>query len=273
MKRYKEWIKNNIRAKKFSTYIFGPFYKPNHKVVEMEITYACNLKCFNCNRSCRQAPSEDKISVGQIKKFIQESIDADRQWNVIKLMGGEPALHPNIFHIVDLLLAYKERYSPNTIIKIVSNKYGEHVNSILSKIPNKVVIKNLSKQSPLNSDFYAFNIAPIDSGANAAVDFGNGCNDTSLCGIGFTPYGFYPCAVGGGIDRIFGFNIGRKKLPSTNDLMVDQLRTLCPLCGAFGRSWAHVGVIMAEAGKDMMSKTWKKAYKRYKDKKPLLTLY
>lgn len=26
------------------------------------------------------------------------------------------------------------------------------------------------------------------------------------CGMGVTPYGYYPCAVAGGIDRIFGFN-------------------------------------------------------------------
>jgi len=49
--------------------------------------------------------------------------------------------------------------------------------------------------------------------------------------------------------------------------MLDQLKILCKYCGHFKR----FNNVIKE--KEEISFTWKKAYKKYKEKKPTLILY
>jgi len=77
------------------------------------------------------------------------------------------------------------------------------------------------------------------------------------CGMGVTPYSYYPCAVAGGIDRIFGFNLGRKTLSSDDD-MKDLLEHFCSFCGHFKCVSTDEPVT-----EPVMSPTWHEAYARY----------
>ena len=253
-----------IRVQKPITKLFGPEYTRSREFIEIDITYRCNLKCINCNRSCRQAPSNEQMTVEQIQNFIKESIDNNVKWERIRVMGGEPTLHPNIFEILNLLLEYKKGYSPDTCIELVTNGFGKIVNDILSKVPKEIEIENSSKESKVQL-FDPFNMAPKDSIVYKYADYSNGCQVISVDGIGLTPYGYYPCAVAGGIDRIFGFDIGRKKLPSAGDSMTDQLEVFCKLCGHFRAA--------KRTNRELMSPTWKIAYENYKKRKQKLSLY
>jgi hypothetical protein len=253
-----------IRVQKPVTKLFRPEYTRSRKYIEIDITYRCNLKCINCNRSCRQAPTNEQMTVEQIQKFIKESIDNNVNWERIRVMGGEPTLHPNVIEILNLLLEYKKKYSPDTCIELDTNGFGKIVNDVLSKVPKEIEIENTSKKSELQL-FYLFNMAPKDSIRYNYADYSSGCQVISVDGFGLTPYGYYPCAAAGGIDRIFGFDIGRKKLPSYEDSMTDQLQTFCKLCGRF-----HAG---KRTNSELMSPTWKIAYENYKKRKPKLSLY
>jgi len=75
------------------------------------------------------------------------------------------------------------------------------------------------------------------------------------CGLGLTPSGYYMCAIAGGIDRIYGYNLGRKKLPEESDLLSDQMSAFCRLCGHFGFQWP--------TRRSRQSKTWRMAYGRF----------
>jgi len=89
---------------------------------------------------------------------------------------------------------------------------------------------------------------------------------TSSCGTGLTPYGYYLCPIaGGGIDRVFGLDVGRKELPSAGDQMDDQRVLLCRLCGHFKERAAH--------NTDYCSPTWKNAYRAFARSRPNLTRY
>jgi len=90
--------------------------------------------------------------------------------------------------------------------------------------------------------------------------------------MGFNLYGFYPCVAGANIDRVLGFNIGRKKLPTLNDSMVDQIQTLCKYCGHF-MYFFSCEPEMITTTKEIMSPSWKKAYENYKITKPFLSQY
>ena len=76
-----------------------------------------------------------------------------------------------------------------------------------------VHVNNTAKVTNVQPEFQTFNVAPIDLEGYQGANFSNGCMITQICGIGVTPYGYYPCAVAGAIDRTFGLNLGRKTLP------------------------------------------------------------
>jgi len=206
------------------------------------------------------------MSVGQIRKFIKETIDNNIKWEKIRLLGGEPTLHPDIFKILDLLLEYKHSHSLNTCIEIVTNGYGKKQKDILLKVPKEVKISDTSKKSEVQEKFFAFNIAPRDLIYYKFADYSIGCRAISVCGMGLTPFGYYPCPLAGGIDRVFGFDIGRKKMPSLDDSMVDQLEISCQYCGRFRGMGGWVK-------EEIVSPTWADAYNRYRIKKPALSLY
>ena len=253
-----------IRVQVPCTKLLGPKYARSRSSIEIDITYRCNLSCPNCNRSCGQAPSNEQMTIEQIQKFIGESTECDIKWKSIRILGGEPTLHPDIIRILHLLQEYVERCSPDTSIHLVTNGFGKKVVSVLSQVPPIVKIENSAKESS-KQFFHPFNIAPIDRIEFRFSDYSNGCEQIYKWGIGLTPYGYYPCALAGGIDRIFGFDLGKKRLPHPDDSMVDQLQVFCKLCGMFryaNHTW-----------QSMMSPAWEKAYAEYKKKKMCLSLY
>ena len=189
-----------------------------------------------------------------------------REWERIRIVGGEPTLHKDISKILDVLLKYKNIHSPNTIIELTTNGFGNKVNAVLSQIPKQIEIRNTHKKSPIQS-FTLFNTALKDHIMHKFVDYSNACWVTSHCGIGLTPYGYYPCAVAGGIDRILGFNCGRKKLPPPDDSMADLLKVFCKYCGHFRDAFSQ------HSDQEVISRAWKRAYEEYKKRKPNLTPY
>jgi len=262
----------------YITIIFIRYLKENKKIawetnkrrVEIEITSFCNLSCINCDRSIRQAPTNELMSVKQIEKFINESIDLKWNWKNIRILGGEPTLHPQLFEILKVLKKYKEFY-PRSNIQIVTNGFGKKVNEILRKLPLWLNIENTAKKSSRQT-FGSYNVAPIDLDKYKNSDFTRACNVTEACGVGLTRYGYYICGAGASLDRVFGFDIGIKKLSLLEDSRLKkQRRILCEYCGHYkdknmkkGRDWIS---------EEKMSPSWIKAYRKYKKEKPKLSLY
>ena len=238
------------------TRLLGPLWRRARKLAEIDITYSCNLHCFNCDRSCEQDPSNDLMSIGQVRQFLEESRTAGNPWKRIRVLGGEPTLHPQFLEIINLIVEYRDKYSPSTSIELTTNGYGERVSSMLSRLPRGVEIDNTSKTAKVQPAFHSFNIAPLDLKEYAIADFANGCPITRLCGMGVTPYGYYPCAVAGAIDRTFGLNLGRKTLPKPTDSMGQELRVFCALCGHFKPPTRQPLL------DPVMSATWVEAYAR-----------
>ncbi len=235
-----------IRSQRVITKRFGFAFERSRRFVEIDLTYRCNLKCANCNRSCTQSPSKHDLSVAQIASFVQQSIAAGARWERIRLLGGEPTLHREFFAILDLLMDYRRRYRPRMRIVVCTNGSGPRVRKVLSHLPEGVEIKNTFKNGSQRL-FRPFNKAPADAFFFRLSDFSAGCRILNDCGLGVTPFGYYPCAIAGGIDRIFEFGLGRRTLPHADDQMRDQLSVFCPLCGHFGFSWPTKKVKMSSA--------------------------
>lgn len=257
-------IRSFIRRQRPVTKLFGETYCRSRKLIEIDITYDCNLKCFNCDRSCSQAPSNEQMSVNQIRKFVKESIKSNVRWKRIRVLGGEPTLHHELIKILNILIDYKKIYSPFSLIQLVTNGFGKTVNNVLANVPDGIEIVNTSKKSRIQL-FDPFNIAPKDLIFWRYSDYSSGCSNSVYSGIGLTRYGYYPCAAAGGIDRVFGFNCGINKLPSPADSMRDLYNIFCPNCGHFRNT--------KPINRGIISPTWKIAYGNYKKNKPNLSLY
>lgn len=260
------------RVQKPVTFLLGPLFTRAVDKLEIDITYLCNLRCMNCNRSVgsKQAPVNDGMSLSQIEKFIGESIENQYAWTRLRLIGGEPTLHPQFLEIVDLLLDYIHRHSPKTTLEVSTNNYGEKVKNLLAKLPGEVRINLSTKTSTINN-FYPFNAAPEDDLRYLSADFTCACFVTQECGTGLTPYGYYACAIMGSIDRIFGFDLARRKLPSRRDTMDDQKRIFCRLCGSFRRGGMFD--LFSVTHQAIQSKRWLDAYMDYHANPKVLSRY
>jgi hypothetical protein len=205
------------------------------------------------------------MTVEQIDTFFRETVDRRIKWEIIRILGGEPTLHPDIMDILHLAVRYKKGHSPDTRLMLVTNGAGEKARDVLSRVSSAIEIENTRKRSSTHEHFQNFNMAPIDDLENRGRNYSGGCWTVWLCGIGLTPYGFYPCAIAGGIDRVLGLDKGRKSLPAPDDSMTDLLEILCPYCGVLNSQ--HQGK------KELMSAAWRRAYREYKVEPPQLSRY
>ena len=215
-----------VRAQSVVSKRLGRQFLPSRDFAEIDITYKCNLMCINCNRSCTQAPSRLEMPVADVETFIMQSIEKEIAWKRIRILGGEPTLHSRIFDIIDLLIGYQRAHNPSVRLVLGTNFFGKRVHHVLRKMPDAIVIKSTLKSSRVNL-FRPFNVAPVDTFFNRFSDYACGCRIISECGLGVTPSGYYMCAIAGGIDRIFGYNLGRREIPDDLDLMSDQMLSLC----------------------------------------------
>jgi len=186
-----------------------------------------------------------------LKAFITQSVGQKIPWERIRILGGEPTLHSQFGEIVDCLMEYRQTHNPAVRLVVGTNFHGSRVRRILEQLPAAIVIKSTLKTSR-NNLFRPFNMAPMDTRFNRFSDYRCGCRIVADCGMGLTPSGYYMCAVAGGIDRVFGYQLGRPNLPNQSDTFEDQMAAFCRLCGHFGFQWP--------TRKSRQSKTWRLAY-------------
>lgn len=248
---------------------------PNLNKIELDITYDCNLKCKGCNRSCGLAPSKECMSLSQIEDFIQESIDCEKKWTLINILGGEPTLHPNFLEIVETIQTrYVDTFSPNTIIQIVCNgiaSKSKDLCDIAEKFRSVRIDRNSFKTSNTVDYFSPFSDAPIDDPSFNNADFSKGCWDCAYCGIGRNNKGYYACAVCGGIERVLSTSLGIKNLKDvSNTKLKEQLNFFCKYCGNYKAYAKNAGEFMPrcekEPFKEIVSPTWHKMYMEYASK-------
>lgn len=232
----------------------------SRRFVEIDLTYRCNLRCRNCNRSCTQAPSRRDLPLARIAAFIHQSAAENRPWERIRLLGGEPTLHPEFAGVVAMLRDYRSRCNPRLRIVVCTNGTGAVVGRRLAALPADIEIKSTGKGRRQRL-FRPFNVAPRDRRLHRWADYRSGCRILEDCGVGLTPQGYYPCAVAGAIDRVFGFGRGWPSLPRPHEDMREDLAMFCPLCGHYGFAWPTRSA--------RMSATWRRAYARYRSPRRL----
>ena len=259
----------------------GPPYRPRPDRIIIDLAHCCDLSCLDCNRSCAadQAPAAEFISLDQIRRFIGQSVSAGTRWRRIMLEGGEPTLHPQLDEILAELLRYRSLHSPACEIEVCSNGHSPRARRILDRLPPGIRAKNSAKSADRRKGHFGFNIAPSDLPGFRHADFSQGCYIHPIFGLGLTRSGYYPHPICGGIDRVFGFDIGLKTLPPASEALSGQMSRLCPLCGHF-REYPGGGqgllAVMRNVGRGGFppghkSSRWIRAYQDFQKKRPGLS--
>lgn len=251
-----------LRVQKPMTKLMGFQYQVADDLIEIDITYQCNLKCNNCNRSSAQAPDKTQIGLDEISRFVEDSLSQKKRWRKIRVLGGEPTLHPQLSEILAELYRLKQIH-PELSIQLVTNGYGRRVNKAISVLPEWLSIENSAKTDVVQPKFGPFNLAPVDSWYHKFSDFSNGCDIAKTCGIGLTPQGYYPCAVAGGIDRVLNQKNGRQRLPESDDEMRDLMKHACGLCGRFRDGHYVPPKLRPQILEQRTSISWKKIYQEW----------
>lgn len=259
------WLRARLRHMRISqvvTRVLGSQYRRSRTCIEIDITYICNLRCLNCNRSCSQAPEALHMSPERVRDFVDESIGRVHRWERIRVLGGEPTLHPQFTEIIEQLVRYR-RWNQACIIEVVTNGHGGRVRSALAGLPNEVWVENSNKSGSLQPEFGPFNMAPCDDAQYANADFRNGCVIMEECGMGLAPSGYYPCAVAGGIDRIAAYGLGYQELPPDEDDMEGLLKPFCSLCGRFRDGHFVPKNLRPKLTEEKVSPTWETLYRNW----------
>jgi organic radical activating enzyme len=84
--------------------------------IEVHITEHCNLNCKGCNHFSSLA-EEEYLDPGQFEKDFKRLAELSKNYFAIKILGGEPLLHPRVTEFFDIT----RRLFPTTCIQITTN--------------------------------------------------------------------------------------------------------------------------------------------------------
>lgn len=243
------------------TRVLGPQFRRNRHRIGIALTYACNLRCYNCDESSAQAPADTQMTVEQMQRYVDEWVAAGHRWDLMEIAGGEPTMHKDFFEILDILREYRNRCSPHTRIKVLTNGTGDRVKQMISQIPADVEVENSGKEGKRQAELRhaTFNLTPEEVPGYSNADYRNACEWTERCGTGLGPSGYYHCPVAAGMDRVFEWNIGRQSLPSENDDMADLAERFCSKCGYFLKQ----AEFKKPLDKPLISPVWNQYYDEY----------
>lgn len=270
-------------------------YQQTLEVGELDIVNFCNLSCYACNRFMDSMPTKNKMTLEQIKRFVDESIELNWNWRELRVMGGEPTLHPEFKEILHELLRLKDN-KPSIVLKVITNGSGDKVKERIKLIPKDYVVGNsetryeetgialdpekdkyaVRPNARMIPDFGNMWQAPIDNlPISKIVNFPGkippsmpvnlykentifSCQVHETCGLGISHLGILPCGCGNAIGRVLGLDFFFKSLKEiTIEACHEKLELLCGLCG---RNMNYTTPV--SENKDM-SEFWQKAFENY----------
>ena len=214
--------------------------RPNMHWLELDITYVCGMNCHNCNRMTGIAPGrlEENVTVGQIEWLIKDSVRLQYPWREWFIVGGEPTTHPELDAIIGRIAEYRDANNRELKLTLATHGNGERTQRRLAEMSAAfpfLQFLNSHKTGSVHPDFVAPCVAAIDFDPAWAQNHRyEGCSVSGHCGISFDYAGFYPCAVAGAIDRVFGLHQAIANLADVSEAaIIEKYQVFCRLCGYY----------------------------------------
>ena len=242
------------------------------KTIELEILTACDLACFACDRMS-DVTTAPNMTLDQVRRFVDESLELGWEWERIRLLGGEPTLHPKFLLMVEELMRYRASF-PNVFLQVLTNGRGKADEHRAWLVERGISLHAEAKTKGVTPLWFAnTRIAPIDRDPNVGELLPCGIFGPRSCGIGLTIHGYFMDGAGATVARVAGFDIGVMRLADvTMDAMLEQAKVLCRVCG----HWNPPDRLVTEKGSATGEATgayWTATLAADKAKRPVLRVY
>ena len=209
-----------------------------NRSLEIQVLLACNWSCISCDQMSQFSKiawiKKGTMSIEQIRHFCQEMRDANAYFGRIRLVGGEPTIHPDFAAIVILLHAGLVENGHVGRIEVVTNgSHPERIEPVRNLIEKVRVSDDGDKQKHHTSNL-------VHTPASLGYE-GKRCNQPEHCGWSLSYYGYAPCSSAAGIMRLRDLveQHGKHELPLATSRTVrdsatnanwPQLQDLCNQC-------------------------------------------
>lgn len=247
---------------------------PPYNNVELQINTACNTNCFGCDRFSDVIHDID-MTLEQVNLFVEESLDLNWEWKRIRLLGGEPTLHPRFVEMVESLVFYRETY-PKVFLQILTNgiktakylKYEPWLKDLNISFHAEAKEKGVTP-----AWFHNTRIVPIDRDPSITELPPCGIYGVNGCGIGLTPWGYFLDGAGASVARVAGYDIGIMHLKDvTWESMEAQAKVVCAKCGHWNPDNSKVTELVSKTGK-VTGKFMTEKIAEFKKQKPIMRVY
>jgi len=179
-----------------------------NKSLEIQIMLACNWSCHACDQFSQFSSfawiKRGTMSVEQIERFVAEMCETNSYIGRIRLVGGEPSLHPKLPQIVTLLSQRLRDAGHIGQLEIITN--GTHPEKI--KAARKVISTDgepgewpLKVRTSDEGDKQKHHTANLVHTPASLGYEGKMCSAPWHCGMSLNYYGYFPCSSGAGIAR------------------------------------------------------------------------
>ncbi len=176
------------------------------------------------------------MTVEQVNKFIKEIKEKKIHLQRMRILGGEPLLHPKLGEFI--LALFYELIVPGNLkkIEIVTNGIIDGPEALrdimedkrIKKAFQKQIIKFKKSSKGKELNFKWILAAPVDLGYESCI-----CTRPYICGINLNMYGYWPEGTCGAIARLFCRNdYSRQSFPKHfSKTWPDIEQDLCKYCG------------------------------------------
>jgi len=244
------------------------------RTIELEINTACDLACFGCDRMS-DVTTDKNMALEQVKLFIAESLELDWEWERIRVLGGEPTLHPQFADIVIALAEYIETVGRG-FIQVLSNGVGEKSHKAAGWLEAIGVDLHCEQKEKGVQPVWFHNtrIVQVDRDPNTGIVPPCAIFDARGCGIGLTRHGYFLDGAGATVARVSGLDIGIQSLRYvTMDNMLEQSKVLCRICGHWTSADGSIGPEKLTKTGLVTGEYWTKTLETYNRNKPQLRVY
>lgn len=165
--------------------------------LELQILLSCNWTCHACdqfsNLSSISWVRKGTMTLDQIDFFCREMRENNAYIGRLRVLGGEPTLHPKFKEILTRLDSLKQDGHLYQL-EVVSN--GSNI-AKLKEVKNLVKVR-VSGQAEKEKNHTANMVhTPAELGYEGKV-----CSAPWHCGISLNYWGYFPCSAGAGLARM-----------------------------------------------------------------------
>jgi MoaA/NifB/PqqE/SkfB family radical SAM enzyme len=239
------------------------------RIIQLEITYRCNLLCNHCNRHCNLTflpyLQDAEMTEEQIDRFIRQIKENNVHLEQLRLLGGEPLLHPQVESFLFKLQRELMATGFLDTIVIVTNGIIPHQER-LAGFMNDSSIKPLLESGVISFQvaregkehgFRAVSIAPVDMGMNWQE-----CCNPRICGSMLNVYGYWPNGNCAAIARLFYLpHYARMEFPVVFEENWPTLGDdLCRFCVKGNRVLLHNKADVVTPSYSKAVERWEKGY-------------